>query len=214
MSWSRSRSAYSRSSVAPRIRVRHRVLVVDAVDLGRLEQDLGVDLDGTQRGGGVGREVRVAGAGHEERDTALLEVADGPPADVRLGDLVHRDGGHDAGRDAGALEGVLEGQAVHDRGQHPDVVAGRAVHPAGGRCQAAEDVAATDDDPELHAQAVDLRDLLGDERTELRVDAVLAVAQEGLAGQLEQDPLVAQGLAVGRVPEAASVTAPPRARSG
>ena len=32
------------------------------------------------------------------------------------------------------------------------------------------------------------RDLAGDERAERRVDAVLAVAEQGLAGQLEQDP--------------------------
>ena len=184
-------------SVALRIGVRHGVFVVYAIDLGRLEQDLGVDLDGAQGGRRVGREVRVAGAGHEDRDAALLEVADRPAADVRLGDLVHRDGGHDPGRDAGAFEGVLEGEAVHDRREHADVVAGRAVHPARRGGQPAEDVAATDDDPDLHAGAVDLRDLAGDERADRRVDAVLAIAQQRLAGQLEQDPLIAQGLRLG-----------------
>ena len=73
-------------------RVLHRVRVVDAVHLGGLEQDLGVDLHGAQRRGRVGGEVRVAGAGDEDRHAALLEVAHGAPADVRLRDLVHRDG--------------------------------------------------------------------------------------------------------------------------
>ena len=77
----------------------------------------------------------------------------GAPPDVRLGDLVHGDRGHDPGRDAGPLERVLERQAVHDRREHADVVAGRAVHPAGGRGQAAEDVAAADDDADLDAEA-------------------------------------------------------------
>ena len=130
----------------------------------------------------------IAGAGHEQRDPALLEVADGAPPDVRLGDLVHRDRGHDPGRDAGPLEGVLEGEAVHDRRQHADVVAGRPVHPARRRRQPAEDVAATDDDADLDAQAVDLGDLARDERADRRVDAVLAIAEQRLAGQLEQDP--------------------------
>ena len=140
LSWSRSRSRVVELSVALGVGVRHRVAVVDAVDLGRLEQDLGVDLDGAQGGRRVGREVRVAGAGHEHRDAALLEVADRAAPDVRLGDLVHRDRGHDPGRHAGPLEGVLEGQAVHDRREHADVVAGRAVHaraprpPGRGRC--------------------------------------------------------------------------------
>ena len=57
------------------------------------------------------------------------------------------------------LEGVLQGQAVHDRGEHADVVAGRAVHAPGGRGHAPEDVAATDDDADLDAEPMDLRHL-------------------------------------------------------
>ena len=153
-------------SVPLGVGMRHRVLVVDAVDLRRLEQDFGVDLDGTKRGGRVGREVRVAGAGDEQGDASLLEVTDRASADVRLGDLVHRDRGHDPGRDAGPLEGVLERQAVHDGREHPDVVARGPVHPPCRRGEAAEDVAAADDDPDLHAKAMDLGDLARDERAE------------------------------------------------
>ena len=47
---------------------------------------------------------------------------------------------------AGVLERILQGQAVHDRGEHADVVGGGAVHARRRRRQAAEDVAATDDD--------------------------------------------------------------------
>ena len=63
--------------------------------------------------------------------------------------------------------------------------------------------------------AVDLRDLAGDERADGRVDAVLAIAEQRLAGQLEQDPAIAQRLRLGwpRL-VAGPVTAPPRARSG
>ena len=155
-------------------------------------------------------------------DAALLEVADRPAPDVRLGDLVHRDRAHDPGRDPGPLERVLEGQAVHHRGEHADVVAGRPVHALRGRRQAAEDVAAADDDADLDAEGVDLADLAGDECAERRIDAVRAVAEERLAGQLEQDAPVAQRPAIGRVggrrvpatTVPVSLTAPPRARSG
>ena len=58
--------------------------------------------------------------------------------------------------------------------------------------QAAEDVAAADDDADLHAAGVDLGHLAGDERAERRVDAVRPVAEQRLAGQLQQDPLVAE----------------------
>src|SRR6187399_3150369 len=51
--------------------------------------------------------IGVAGAGGEDHDPALLEVADGAPADEGLGHRAHLDGGHDAGQDAGLLERVL-----------------------------------------------------------------------------------------------------------
>ena len=47
-----------------------------------------------QRGRRIGREERVAGARREDHDAALLEVADRPPPDVRLGDLGHVDRRH------------------------------------------------------------------------------------------------------------------------
>ena len=46
--------------------------------------------------------------------------------------------------------------------------------------------------PTSTPRRVDLGDLARDERAERRVDAVLAIAQQRLAGQLEQDPVVAE----------------------
>ena len=70
------------------VRARARVAVEDALDAVLRHQDrLGVDLERAQRRRRVGREVRVAGAGGEDHDAPLLEVADRAPADVRLGDL-------------------------------------------------------------------------------------------------------------------------------
>ena len=67
-------------------------------------------------------------------------------------DLVHGDGRHDPRGHARLLERVLERQAVHDRRQHADVVAGGALHAPRRRGQAAEDVAATDHHGDLDAQ--------------------------------------------------------------
>ena len=44
-------------------------------------------MDALQRGGGVGREERVAGARREDHDAPLLEVAHRAAPDVRFGDL-------------------------------------------------------------------------------------------------------------------------------
>ena len=55
---------------------------VHAVDsrVRALQDRAGADLRGAQRGRGVGGEVRVAGAGGEHHDPALLEVPDGAAA--------------------------------------------------------------------------------------------------------------------------------------
>ena len=60
-----------------------------------------------------------------------------------------------------------------------------------------EDVAATDDDGDLHTAIDRGADLLRDEDALLGVDAVLARAEQGLTGELEQDAAVA-GALVGR----------------
>ena len=137
--------------------------VVDPVDsgVGALDQDLGVDLGGAQRRRGVGGEERVAGAGGEDHDAALLEVAHGPPADVRLGDARHLDRRLHPGRLAEALEGVLQGEGVHHRAEHADVVGLGGVHALHRARAAAPEVAAADHhgdvDVEVLAQVDDRR---------------------------------------------------------
>ena len=134
----------------------HRVGGVDAVDLGALEDHVGLHLHRAQRGGGVGREVGIAGAGGEDDHAALFEVADGAAADERLGDGAHLDGGRDTRDDADVLERILQRQRVDDRREHAHVVGRRAVHALGARREAAEQVAAADDDGDLDAEVLDL----------------------------------------------------------
>jgi hypothetical protein len=161
---------------------------VDALDavLGH-EQRLGVDLGRPQRGRGVGGEERVAGAGREDHDPPLLEVAHRTAADVGLGDLGDRDRRLHAGERAGLLERVLQRQPVQHGGQHAHVVAGRPVHALGGAGQPTVDVAAPDDDRDLDAAIVGLLHLPRDRRDAVRIGAVVEVAHERLARQLEQD---------------------------
>ena len=120
----------------------------------------------------------------------FLQVADGAAADERLGDRAHLDGGDHAGDDALLLERVLQRQGVDDRGQHAHVVGGRAVHAPGAGGDAAEDVAAADDDGGLDAQALDFGDIVGDLRRHGRIDAEVLLAHQGFAGQLQKDAFV------------------------
>ena len=68
--------------------MRLRVGGVDAVDLGRLEHDLDAHLHAAQRRRGIGGEKRIAGAGGENHDLALFQVAHRLAADVGLDHLL------------------------------------------------------------------------------------------------------------------------------
>ena len=76
---------------------------------------------------------------------------------------------------------------VDDGGQHPHVVGGGAVHARGGVGDAAEDVPAADHRAHLRAQRVHALDLVGQVVGERPVDAEGLLAQQRLAGELEQD---------------------------
>src|SRR6478736_3429362 len=173
--------------------VLFRVLVVDAVHLGGLHDDVGVQFRGAEGGGGVGGEIRVAGAGDEDDDAALLKVAHGAAHDERLGDLVHRDGGLDAGLDAHFLEAVHDGEAVDDGREHAHVVAGGAVDAAFGALQAAEDVAAADHDAHLHAEVVDFLHLFAHPLERGGVDRLGALPEKHFPAQFEDDTFVLDG---------------------
>ena len=139
-----------------------RIGIVDAVDLGRLEQDLGVDLDGAQAGRGVGGEERVAGACAENHHPPLLEMAHRAASDVVLADLVDAQRRHDPGVGAQALESVLQRQRIDHRGEHPHVIGRHPVHAGARQPRAAEDVAAAQYDRDLDPHLGQLADLAGD----------------------------------------------------
>ena len=109
------------------LRVFHRVTVIDAVDLGGLEDDLGGDLVGAQRGSRVGGAVRVAGATAEDYHASFLEMTHRPPADERLGHLRHGDGGLDAGWHALFFECILQRHGIDYGGEHSHLVAGHPL---------------------------------------------------------------------------------------
>ena len=105
-----------------------------------------------QRRGRVGREVGIAGAGREDHDAAFFEMAERAPPDERLGDRAHLDGADHARGDADLFERVLQCQRVDHGRQHAHVIGRRPLHAAGAGRQAAEQIAAADDDGGLDAE--------------------------------------------------------------
>src|SRR5690606_10283514 len=125
-------------------------------------------------------------------DPALFQVADGAPADVVLADVVDLDRAHHPDLGAALFQRVLHGQRVDHGGEHAHLVAGDPVHAAGGQPRAAEDVAAADHHADLGPGLLGLDDLAGQAVDDLGVDAVVLVAHQRLAGQLEQDAAVGE----------------------
>ena len=115
-----------------------RILVVDAVNLGGLNQNLGTDLAGTKSRGGVGRKVRIARTGGKNNDIALGKVVDGATANIGLADLIHLDSAHHAAGNIVVLKGILQGKRVHNGCQHAHVVGLGALHATGSAGHAAE----------------------------------------------------------------------------
>ena len=143
-------------------------------------------LHRAQRRGGVGGEVGIAGAGGEDDDAALFEVADGAPPDERLGNGPHLDGARHARQHALVLERVLQRQRVDHGGEHAHVVRRRAVHALGARGKPAEQVAAADDDGGLDPELLDFGDVLGDLRGDGGIDSERLLAHQGFTGELEE----------------------------
>ena len=114
-------------------------------------------------------------------------MSQGAPPDVRLAHRLDLDGAHDPCVDAFVFEGVLQGEGVLHGGDHADVVGRGPVEALGGGRDAAEDVAAANDDGQLDAALAHTADVVGDLEGTGRVDRV-AVAGQRLAAQLEQDP--------------------------
>jgi hypothetical protein len=167
------------------------VFVVNAVHLSGFHDDVGAHLRGAQGGGGIGGEVRVTGAGDEDDDAAFFKVAHGAAEDEGLGDLVHRDGALDAGGYPEFFEGVHDGEAVDDGGEHAHVVAGGAIDAALLALEAAEDIAAADDNANLDAEIVDIFNLTAHALKYGGVDGVGPFAAEHFAAQLQDDTFIA-----------------------
>ena len=160
---------------------------VDTVHARTFEHDVGFDLDAAERRTGVGGEVGVAGAGAHDHHFAAFEGFEGFPLRIELADGFHTDGGEHAVGHTLRTEGGGEGEAVDDRGAHAHLVAFHAVETFAGAAEAAEDVAAADDDAHLHAHFADLANLVGIFVETLGVDAVTLGTHEAFAAEFEEN---------------------------
>ena len=99
----------------------------------------------------------------------------------------HGDRRQRAGGLAHGLERAFERDGVHDGGEHADRVAAHALDAASRSREAAEEIAAADDDSDFDAEPGRRLDVEGDALQRRRVEPVLALSHEGLARQLHDD---------------------------
>jgi hypothetical protein len=178
------------SVVAARGGILHGIGVVDPVHLGRLHEQVGLDLDGAQARRRVRREERVTRSCCKDNDPSFLEMAHRAAADVVLAHLVDPDRGLHAHEHANRLQGVLQRERVHHRRQHAHVVGSDTVHAGPREAGAAEDIAAADHDGHLRADLPHGTDLGSEALQECRIDPVVSLPHQGLAGQLDEDASV------------------------
>ena len=112
------------------------------------------------------------------------------PFGVVFADGFHADRGEHLASDAVVFERRLERQRVDDRGEHAHLVALHAVEALFGAREAAEDVAAADDDADLDARCCGGFDLLGVGLQRLGGKPVFLSALQRFAAQFQEYSLV------------------------
>src|SRR5207245_2491104 len=74
-----------------RVRVGVRIAIVYSIDLSRFQNDIGPNLACAQRRRGVGRKIRIAGAGRENHHSPKFEMSNGATENEWLGHVFHLD---------------------------------------------------------------------------------------------------------------------------
>ena len=110
-----------------RFGMKLRICGIDAVNLGALENGFGAHFGGTQGGGGISGEERIAGAAGKDHHPALFEVMKGGALGKTLADFRHRDGRQHFRVDAELAQRRGQRQRVDHGGQHAHMVAGHPV---------------------------------------------------------------------------------------
>lgn len=85
---------------------------------------------------------------------------------------------------------ILDVKSVHNRSQHSDMIGNGAVHPLGSLFGAAENVAAADNDADLHAAIVYGLYLFCQTFDDVSRHTETFVAHQSFAGKLEQNSFI------------------------
>ena len=108
--------------------MEQRIRIIDAIDLGGLEDHVCPDFHGPKGSCRIRGEIRISCPSSEDDHPALLQMTNGPSPNIGFCDLAHLNRRLDSGVNVDLLQGILKGNAVHDRSQHPHVICRSSVH--------------------------------------------------------------------------------------
>ena len=160
---------------------------VNTIHSRALEHHVGLDFNAAQRRARVSSKIGRARACGENAHFSGFHRVDGAPFRVEFAHRLHADGREHLVGHAGGIERRGERERVDDGGHHAHLVALHAVEPFFRTAEAAEDVAATDDDADFHAQVVDFLDLLCILGEPLHVDARATACGEAFAAEFQKN---------------------------
>src|SRR5579862_4508651 len=96
------------------------------------------------------------------------------------------------------FESALEREAVDDGCEHPHVVAGHLIDAVGGMFHSAVNVAAADDNADLHAKSLHLADFLGITANDIGIDPEILLPHQRFTADFEKDARVFKSLCHGQ----------------
>lgn len=157
--------------VFDRVGMRVGIFIINAVDQRRLQDDLRLDLSGSESGGCIGGKERITGSAAEDHDSALFQMADRAVTDIRLGNLTHADRGLDTNVDTDLFQRIGNAERVDSRREHTHMIGSGTIHLSAGA--ASPEIAAADNDRYLNAVIDELFDGLTVRGNGIKINAVL-----------------------------------------
>src|SRR5690554_5871366 len=142
--------------------MNHGVSGVYAVYFSGFDEDIGTDFHGAQCSCGVGGEIGIACTAAQDHHAPLFEVADGAPADIRLGNCMHLDRRLYPGHQAHAFHRVHQSQRIDHGGKHAHIICGCAIHPAVQSTASTPQVAGPDHNRHIDSHLMDFFHAFGD----------------------------------------------------
>jgi hypothetical protein len=130
-----------------------RVITVDAIHFGALQQDIRSNLLRSQGRCRIRGEKWIACSPGEENHSAFFQVANRFGQDKWLGDLLNGKSGLQSCWHSQTFQSILDCQSIDHRRQHSHLITGDTIHAKLSRRESPKEIPTSDDDPNFHSES-------------------------------------------------------------